>query len=45
MNVLKLSLPPQRHSPDTWVEHQEPVIHTTLNKREKKKEERMKKIK
>ena len=40
-NVLKLSLPPQRHSPDVWLEHQEPVIHTTQNKREKiRKKER-----
>ena len=25
--VLNLALPPQRHSPDTWLEHQEPLIH------------------
>ena len=26
-SVLNLALPPQRHSPDAWLEHQEPVIH------------------
>ena len=35
-SVLKLALPPQRHSPDAWLEHQEPFIHTAQNKREKK---------
>ena len=37
-NVLNLALPPQRHSPDTWLEHQEPGIHTAQNKREKEKD-------
>ena len=37
-NVLNLALPPQRHSPDAWLEQQEGVIHTTQNKREKKEE-------
>ena len=27
-SVLKLALPPQTHSPDAWLEHQEPFIHT-----------------
>ena len=27
-SVLKLALPPQRHNPDAWQEHQEPFIHT-----------------
>ena len=36
-HVLNLALPPQRHSPDVWLEHQDPVIHTAENKREKKK--------
>ena len=27
-SVLNLALPPQRHRPDTWPEHQEPVSHT-----------------
>ena len=27
-SVLKLALPPQRHGPDAWLEHQEPFIHT-----------------
>ncbi|XP_068398495.1 peptidyl-prolyl cis-trans isomerase D isoform X6 [Eschrichtius robustus] len=31
-----------RHSPDAWLEHQEPFIHTAQNKREKKKKERKK---
>ena len=39
-SVLNLALPPQRHSPDAWLEHQEPVIHTAQNKREKKERER-----
>ena len=34
--VLKLGLPPQRHSADAWLEHQEPLIHTAQDKREKK---------
>ena len=35
-SVLKLAFPPQRHSPDAWLEHQDPFIHTAQNKREKK---------
>ena len=27
-SVLKLALPPQRHGPDAWLEHQEPFVHT-----------------
>ena len=38
-SVLKLALTPQRHSPDAWLQHQEPVIYTAQNKREEKKEE------
>ena len=41
-SVLKLALPPQRHGPDAWLDHQESVIHTAQNKREKKKKERKK---
>ena len=45
-NVLNLALPPQRHSLDAWVEHQEPVIRMAQNKREReRKKEKMKKIK
>ena len=44
-SVLNLALPSQRHSPDAWLEHQEPVLHTAQNKREEKKKERKKKIK
>ena len=56
-SVLNLALPPQKHRPDAWLEHQEPVIHMAQNKREKRKkggkegrrkagkEERKKKIK
>ena len=44
-SVLKLALPPQRLSPDAWLEHQEPVIHTALNKREKKERKKEKKVK
>ena len=36
-NVLNLALQPQRHSPDAWLEHQEPVIHTAQSKWEKKR--------
>ena len=35
-SVLNSALPPQRHSPDAWLEHQEPFIHTAQSKREKK---------
>ena len=44
-SVLNLALPSQRQSPDAWLEHHEPVIHTAQNKRKKKKKERKKKIK
>ena len=44
-NVLNLALPPQRHSPDAWLEHQEPVLHIAQNKRENKKKQRKKKMK
>ena len=36
-NVLNSALPPQRHRPDAWPEHQDPVIHVAQNKREKKR--------
>ena len=35
-NVLNSALPPQKHRPDTWLEHQDPVSHTVQKKREKK---------
>ena len=35
--VLNLALPPQRHWPDTWSEHQYPVNHMAQKKREGKK--------
>ena len=41
-NVLNLALPPQRYSPDAWLEQQEPFIHMT---REKKRKERKKRKK
>ena len=41
-NVLNFALPPQRYSPDAWPEHQEPVIHTAQNKREKRREKERK---
>ena len=37
-SVLNSALPPQRHSPDAWLEHQDPVIPMAQNKREKIKE-------
>ena len=39
-SVLNLALPPQRHRPDTRLEHQDPVSHTAQKKREKKERER-----
>ena len=30
-SVLKLALPPQRHGPDAWLEHQEPFVHTAVS--------------
>ena len=36
-SVLNLALPPQWHSLDAWLEHQEPVLHMAQNKREKRK--------
>ena len=44
-SVLKLALPPQRHSCDTWLEHQEPFIHMAQNKREKVEREKERKKK
>ena len=44
-SVLKLALAPQRHSPDTWLEHQEPVLHTAQNKREENRKKERKNIK
>ena len=38
--VLYSALPPQRHRPDSRLEHQDLVIHMAQNKREKKKKER-----
>ena len=39
-NVLNLAVSPQRHRPDTWPEHQDPVSHTAQKKREKEGRER-----
>ena len=36
MNVLNSAVQPQRHRPDTWPEHQDPVSHMAQKKREKK---------
>ena len=41
-NVLNLTLPPQRHRLDTWLEHQKPVSHMAQKKREKKERMREK---
>ena len=42
-SVLKLALPPLRHSPDSWLEQEETFIHTAQKKREKnRKKEREK---
>ena len=37
-NVLNLSLLPQRHRPDTWPEHHNPVSPTAQKKRERERE-------
>ena len=42
-NVLNSALPPQRHRPDTWPEHEDPVSHKTLKKREKEERKKRKK--
>ena len=39
-NVLNLVLPTQRHKPDTWLEHEDPVSHTAQKKWRQRKEER-----
>ena len=39
-SVLNSALPPQRHSPDAWVEHQDPVSHTAQKKRDKKRKKK-----
>ena len=44
-NVLNLALPPQRHRPDTQLEHQDPVSHTAQKKREKERKEERNDIK
>ena len=40
-NVLNSALPPQRHMPDTQPEHEDPVSHTALKKREKKRKRKI----
>ena len=42
-NALNSALPPQRHRPDTWLEHQDPVSHMVQKKREEKRKEERKK--
>ena len=42
-SILNSALPPQKHRPDTQLEHQDPVIHMAQNKRRKGKKERRKK--
>ena len=40
-NVLNSALPPQRHRPDTSLEHEDPVSHTAQKRREgERKKER-----
>ena len=36
-NVLNLALPPERHMPDTKLEHQYPVSHMAQKKRVKRR--------
>ena len=40
-SVLKLVLPPQRHSTDSWLLHQEPFIHTAQNKGRKSRKKEL----
>ena len=42
-SVLNSALPPQRHRPDTLLEHQDPVSHTAQKKREKERKKERKK--
>ena len=42
-NVLNSALPPQRHRPDTQLEHHDPISHTAQKKREKKRNKDIKK--
>ena len=44
-SVLKLALPPQKHSHDAWLVHQVPFIHSAQNKREKNRKKESKSIK
>ena len=45
-DVLNSVLPPQMHRPDARLEHQDPVMYTAQNKREKKeKKEKIKLLK
>ena len=37
-SALNAALPPQRHRPDTWPEHQDSVSHVAQKKREKEGE-------
>ena len=39
---MNSALPPQRHRPDTQVEHQDPVSQTAQKKREKKRKKERK---
>ena len=40
---MNSALPPQRHKPDTWPEHQDHVSHMAQKKREKGREKERKK--
>ena len=41
-NFLNSTLPRQRHRPYTWPQHQDPVVHTAQNKREKERKKERK---
>ena len=41
--VLNLALPPQRHRPDSWAEHQDLVSHMAQKKTEKERRKERKK--
>ena len=43
--VLNSALPPQRHRPDTRLEHEDLVSHMAQKKRERKRKKEKKKIK
>ena len=42
-NALNSAIPPQRHRPDTWLEHKDPVSHPAQKKKAEKERKKEKK--